>query len=116
MFWCATVCNKVADQFTRGAYQRLVRTKQLPILSNHGLRECCRHLKAHYIMEREVETFRAVESVSNIAKQLTAEDTKHHAWPIVNQQGILIGIIPRNHVINLLKQKNFYYPHEEEYE
>ena len=115
MFWCATIANKVADQFTRGAYQRLVRTKQMPILSNHGVRECCRNLKADYMMERKVDVVRAVETVQNLKKLFEDEDVNHHAFPIVNQKGVLIGIIPRNHIINILKQKNFYHPHEEEY-
>jgi CBS-domain-containing membrane protein len=59
--------------------------------------------------------FRPVETVQNIKKIFDDEENNHHAFPIVNQKGTLIGIIPRNHIINILKQKNFYHPHEEEY-
>ena len=66
-------------------------------------------------MERKVDVVRAVETVQNLKKLFEDEDVNHHAFPIVNQKGVLIGIIPRNHIINILKQKNFYHPHEEEY-
>ena len=103
MFWCAFCANTVADQFTRGAYQRLVRTKQMPILSNHGVRECCKNLKADYMMERKVEVVRAVETVQNLKKLFEDDDVNHHAFPIVNNKGVLIGIIPRNFIITMLK-------------
>ena len=63
MFWTAIVANHIADQFTRGAYQRLVRTKQMPILANHGVRECCTNLRADYMMARNVKVVRGVETV-----------------------------------------------------
>ena len=69
-------------------------------------------------MERQVDVLRAVETVQNIKKLFEdeeANEVNHHAYPIVNQKGVLIGIIPQNHIINILKQKNFYHPHEEEY-
>jgi CBS-domain-containing membrane protein len=87
----------------------------MPILSNHGIRECCKPLKADYIMEREVDVVRPVETVQNIKKLFEDPENDHHAFPIVNQKGTLIGIIPRNFMIVLLKQKNFYHPHEDEY-
>jgi CBS-domain-containing membrane protein len=87
----------------------------MPILSNHGVRECCKNLKADYMMERQVDVFRPVETIQNIKKILEDEESNHHGFPIVNNKGALIGIIPRNHVINILKQKNFYHPHEDDY-
>jgi|TARA_B110001450_G_scaffold158856_1_gene148203 predicted transcriptional regulator len=87
----------------------------MPILSNHGVRECCKGIKADYLMERNPDVFRAVETIQNIKKIFADPDQNHHAFPIVNKKGVLIGIMPRNHIINILKQKNFYHPHEEEY-
>jgi len=87
----------------------------MPILSNHGVRECCKNLKADYMMERNPDVFRAVETVQNIKKIFDDDENNHHGFPIINKKGALIGIIPRNHIINILKQKNFYHPHEEEY-
>lgn len=66
-------------------------------------------------MERNPDVFRAVETIQNIKKIFADPDQNHHAFPIVNKKGVLIGIMPRNHIINILKQKNFYHPHEEEY-
>lgn len=67
------------------------------------------------MMERQVDVFRPVETIQNIKKILEDEESNHHGFPIVNNKGALIGIIPRNHVINILKQKNFYHPHEDDY-
>lgn len=89
----------------------------MPILSNHGVRECCKGLKADYFMTRDPVVFRATETLQNIAKVFKNTDHEdHHAFPIVNDKGVLVGIIPRNHIINILKQKNFYYPEEEKYD
>ena len=60
------------------------------------------------MMERQVDVFRPVETIQNIKKILEDEESNHHGFPIVNNKGALIGIIPRNHVINILKQKNNY--------
>ena len=54
-------------------------------------------------MERQVDVFRPVETVQNIKKIFEDEENNHHAFPIVNKKGALIGIIPRNHIINILK-------------
>lgn len=32
----------------------------------------------------------------------------HHAFPILNSQGMMIGLMPRNHIIVLLKNRGFY--------
>lgn len=79
----------------------------MPILSNHGVRECCKGLKADYFMTRDPIVFRATETVQNIAKVFAhvhdIDGHDHHAFPIVNDKGVLVGIIPRNHIINILK-------------
>ena len=47
-----------------------------------------------------------MDSVENIAKVL--KTTKHHAFPVLNSNGKVVGIIPRNYVIILLKYQHFY--------
>lgn len=54
-------------------------------------------------MERKVEVVRAVETVQNLKKLFEDDDVNHHAFPIVNNKGVLIGIIPRNFIITMLK-------------
>jgi CBS-domain-containing membrane protein len=87
----------------------------MPVLANFGVRECCANLRADYVMARDVKTVRAVESVSNIKKLFEDDTSNHHAFPVVNQKGMLVGIIPRNHMINIIKCKNFYQKDENDY-
>lgn len=58
-------------------------------------------------MTRDPVVFRATETVQNIAKVFDhvhdVDGHDHHAFPIVNDKGVLVGIIPRNHIINILK-------------
>ena len=100
--------NHVGLQFTRGVYHRLVRTKQCPVLTD-SIPHANLRLKADYIMNPNLVTFHAVESVENIQKHLVDSFRQHRAFPIQNEQHHLVGMIPRNFLIVLLRQKNFYY-------
>lgn len=33
---------------------------------------------------------------------------EHHAYPVVNSQKIVVGLIPRNFIIKILMNKSFY--------
>lgn len=70
----------------------------MPILSDK-VPGPCRALKVGDIMANHVVTFNSVESIENIEKAL---ETNHHAFPIINHDNNLIGIIPRNFVITLI--------------
>lgn len=76
------VTNYVGSRFTRGAYHRLVRFKQMPILNDDSIPYACRELKADYVMNPHVTTFRFVEKLSTIKRAM--EHNNHHAFPIVN--------------------------------
>lgn len=104
MIFCIIVSNQVGYRFTRSLYQRAVRTKQMPIITDK-IPGPCRHLKTGDIMAKKVVKFRSVETMENVAEALL---TKHHAFPIVNQNNNLIGIIPRNFLVVLIKHQGFY--------
>jgi len=65
----------------------------------------CKKLVAGDIMQPAPIKLLPVESMKNIKKALK---TNHRAFPIVNQNDYLIGIIPRNFILTLLENASFY--------
>lgn len=57
-------------------------------------------------MAHSLVCLQAVDSIENIRDALTSND--HHAFPVLNQKGRLVGLIPRNFIIVLLKKHSWY--------
>lgn len=68
----------------------------------------CKEIVAGNIMSKDVLTFDCVESMENIEDALL--NTNHHMFPVVNNKGLVIGTIPRNFIIVLIKYECFYNP------
>mmetsp|Transcript_17794 Transcript_17794/g.30150 ORF Transcript_17794/g.30150 Transcript_17794/m.30150 type:complete len:236 (+) Transcript_17794:1832-2539(+) len=62
-------------------------------------------IRAENIMSERVICLRSVDSVKRIYEALKST---HHAFPIVNMSGQIIGIIPKNYLIVLIKKKCYY--------
>jgi len=62
-------------------------------------------------MAQDVISLQVVDTVENIRDAIR---TSHHAFPILNNQGKMVGIIPRNFVLVILANEGFYniYPME----
>ena len=56
-------------------------------------------------MSKRVKSLNNVDSVSNI---MAALRTKHHTFPILNVHGNIVGLMPRNFIMVLLKNEAFY--------
>jgi CBS-domain-containing membrane protein len=56
-------------------------------------------------MSKRVNYLNNVDTVSNI---MTALKTKHHTFPILNVHGNIVGLMPRNFIMVLLKNQAFY--------
>ena len=54
---------------------------------------------------KDLVALQRVDNLENIAK---AMDYNHHAFPVVNGAGNLIGMIPKNFMITLIKNKGYY--------
>ena len=98
------ISNQTGYKFTRSLYQRATRGKQMPIITDR-IPAPCKNLKAGDVMAAKPVTLRSCETMENIQDALK---TNHHAFPIVNKKGNLIGMIPRNFVIILIKNEAFY--------
>ena len=50
-------------------------------------------------------TIRNIETVENIKNALL---TNHHAFPVMNSKGNVVGVIPKNFLIILIRNKAWY--------
>lgn len=97
--------NQIGYIFTRSLYQRATRGKQLPIITDK-IPPPCKNLKAGDVMNDNPVFLNILDSVENIRDVLTANN--HHAFPLINSEFKLVGIIPRNFIIIILKNEAWY--------
>jgi chloride channel 7 len=107
----------VAEIFGPSLYVVAIRGKGMPYLTETVPIEN-RRLRAADIMAKNVIYIKQVESISKIYSYL--ENTKHNAFPVLNEKSQLIGTISRNNLIlmfeegvfdeNILEEKRFYPP------
>jgi len=104
MIIAIAVSNQTGYFFTRSLYERATRGKQMPIIKD-VIPPPCEGIIASQIMSRNVITLQNVDTVQNI---LGAAKTSHHAFPILNSRGNMVGLIPKNYIIILLEHRAFY--------
>ena len=97
--------NIVGDRFTRSLYERAVRGKQMPILTKHVPHQN-KFLRAEKLMNPNVVSLKAVETVENIARAIN--NYTHHGFPIVNADERAVGYISQNFLVVLLRNRKFY--------
>ena len=66
----------------------------------------CTNLRAGDIMSSNPIKLKYLSTMEEIRKAI--EDNNHHAFPLVNDEDRLVGIIPRNFIIVIIKEKAFY--------
>ena len=98
------VSNVVGYFFTRSLYERAIRAKQQPILVE-SVPKSQKYVIADQIMSSHCVTLKSVDTVGNIYDALK---TGHHAFPIMNKNNNVSGVIPRNFIIVLLVNRAFY--------
>ena len=99
--------NQTGYLFTRSLYERATRGKQLPIITDK-IPLTCRELRAGDIMADNPVYLNAIDTVKNIQKVLNGNN--HHAFPLLDAKGELLGIVPRNFIIILITQEAWYNP------
>ena len=77
----------------------------MPIIKHEKVPECNRQIQADKIMAKKVIYLRSVETVKNIFEALKSP---HHGFPIVNINGQVIGLIPKNYLIVLISKRVYY--------
>jgi len=99
------ISNQVGYLFTRSLYERAIRGKQMPVLMDEVPKPCAKII-AEKLMAKNVVKLQRVDTLGNVMR---ACKTSHHSFPVVNASGNLIGMIPKNFIIVMLKNRNFYY-------
>ena len=99
------ISNQVGYLFTRSLYERAVRGKQMPILVEE-VPGPCQKIMATKIMSKNVVTLDRVVTLHDVKKALMSG---HHSFPVLNSQGNLIGLMPWNFIIVLVKSQTYYY-------
>ena len=104
MIFTTIISNQTGFRFTRSLYQRATRAKQMPIITDK-IPGPCKNLKAGDVMAKNVICVHYLDTVANLKEVL---QSPHHAYPVVNNDRQMIGIVPRNFIITLLNNEGFY--------
>jgi hypothetical protein len=104
IFFTILISNRVGAMFTRGLYDRAVRGKQMPVLQD-WIPLPCKGIIAEQMMTKHVVTLNRVENLGNVLKAMSHG---HHAFPVTNAKGNMIGIMPANYIITLLQNRGYY--------
>jgi len=98
------ISNQVGYFFTRSLYERATRGKQMPIIKD-TIPAPCEAIIAANIMATDVVTLQNVDTVQNVLKACL---TSHHGFPVLNSRGNVVGLIPKNYALTLIKSRAFY--------
>lgn len=76
----------------------------MPVLMDK-LPHVVEHIMAQQMMSTNLVVLQRVDTLANIGEALKSG---HHAFPVMNASGNLIGMIPRNFIIVLIRNRGFY--------
>jgi hypothetical protein len=99
------VANWVGAKFTRGLYDRACRAKQMPLLKHENIPNQCIQIRAEEIMSKKVISLGGVSTVKKIHEALKSP---HHGFPVLNMDNQVIGLIPKNFLIVLIRERAWY--------
>lgn len=103
------VSKTVADTLNENIYDMLMKAKGLPYLKAYP-EPYMRQLTVADVVTGPLQFFHGIEKVGNIVHILRT--TKHHGFPVIDhipqsEFPVLYGLIPRAHLIALLRKKAF---------
>ena len=105
MFGCI-VASKVADQISPSFYEKNIAMKKLNIIPHHPPQEMKTLEAREFMCDDAIVTVHSVQKVEDFHNVL--HGTSHHAFPVVNAAGNVIGLIPKKMIVTLLVLKAFY--------
>ncbi|KAL2338424.1 hypothetical protein Fmac_012870 [Flemingia macrophylla] len=103
------ISKTVGDAFNANIYDIIMKAKGLPYLGTHA-ELYTRQLTVGDVVTGPLQTFNGIEKVRNIV--FTLKTTGHNGFPVIDEPPIseapvLFGIILRDHLLTLLKNKAF---------
>jgi len=97
----------VAKACNRSLYDYAIRSKQMPLLRNHVPEEN-KNLRIKELLDKTPQEIEVVESVCQVERLAEVLCMEFSTVPVVNMAGRIIGLIPKNFVIVLLENHQWY--------
>lgn len=99
------ISNGTSLIFNRSLYEYGIRGKQMPFLRNH-LPKTTRKIRIREVVrDFQLDVCESVCSVKRLSEVLQGD---YHSIPVVNINGKLIGLMPKNFLIVILENLRFY--------
>ena len=99
-----------ADAVTVLLMKRSILTEKVARHGHHVMREYVvsplQTVRVEQVMDRAAPTIPAASPVAEVARRLASHDpvlVRHHAWPLVDEGGALVGILTRGDLLRALK-------------
>ncbi len=99
-----------ADAVTVLVLKRSIMTEKVARHGHHVMREYSvsplERVAVEHVMDRKAPTLPASTTAGDLARRLAAHDpilVRHHAWPIVDEAGRLVGILTRGDLMRALQ-------------
>lgn len=99
------VSTATGSLFNRSLYENAIAAKNMPLLRNHLPKESRKTRVREVITGYELSVIESICSVGRLADVCRKD---FNSIPVVNMAGKLIGTIPKNFIIVLLENFNFY--------
>lgn len=104
MILAVWITRLIANFLCTSLYERELRSKQMPFLSGKCPAET-QNLKAAEIMSKDVLTIPSIIDMKTVELALSSN---YNAFPVLNTCGHLVGLLPKNILNELAKEKHFY--------
>ncbi len=99
-----------ADAVTVLLMKRSILTEKVARHGHHVMREYAvsplQTVRVEEVMDRAAPTLPAASPVAEVARRLASHDpvlVRHHAWPLVDEAGALVGILTRGDLLRALE-------------
>jgi chloride channel 7 len=101
----AVICSKgMGDMLNGSLYVQAIALKEMPLISNKISKRAMDYT-CKEVMVSEVVSFQHTEKVRDLYEKL--KSCKHNGFPVINERRKVIGMISRNHLVVILKNKFF---------
>lgn len=94
----------ISDSLTNSLYDREIRDENIPLLTG-SCPLSTKNKKAVEIMSKDPIT---ITTIAEMRQVQIALDSDHHAFPVLNTAGHLVGLIPKNILLVLTEKKCWY--------
>lgn len=98
------ISNFVAKFLSMSFFHRTIRQLQIPLIRDSAP-EITADLKAEQIMSKQLVTLPSIADMKSIKKAL---QSTHQAFPVLNMNGNLVGIISKVFLLPVCEEKKFY--------